>query len=90
MIHSVRPPDYAPTLLGERALRVLHSIPTPSPTEVVVEPRHAFGVRRLYPISRCAFALAGVAGTLTLDQADLDVFARDLGLTVRVLPDVVA
>jgi hypothetical protein len=88
MIQSL--PKYAPTALASRALRVLQTIPTPSPTEVVVEPRHAFGVRRLYPVSSCAFALAGVAGTLTLDQADLDVFARDLGLTVRILPDVVA
>jgi hypothetical protein len=63
--------------------RTLDGQALPSPDAVVLEERAAYGVRRLYPASARAQALAALTGKRTLDEGDI-ALACDLGLDVRV------
>ena len=77
----------------ERALgnvpRSIAAIADAPPSAVVLEERAAYGLRRLYPVSEAAKALAALTGKRTLDEADL-ALACDLGLAVRVLRPTLA
>ena len=72
----------------ERALgnvpRSIAAVADAPPSAVVLEERAAYGLRRLYPVSDAAKALAALTGKRTLDEGDL-ALACDLGLDVRVL-----
>lgn len=55
----------------------------PSATDAVVVAVESYGVRRLYPITAAADAVAALVGARTLDERHLDT-ARALGIVPRI------
>jgi len=55
----------------------------PSATDAVVVAVESYGVRRLYPITPAADAIAALVGARTLDERHLDI-GRRLGAVPRV------
>lgn len=54
-----------------------------STTDAIVVAVESYGVRRLYPITPAADAIAALVGARTLDERHLDM-ARALGVTPRI------